>query len=140
MNKTYPNTFKQPKGRKLPRAKTLRVFELNPAISLSDDMKAYDRKATISKDISVYLLEATSLRIALLFFDANDEEQMAWAKSENGTWILTNGNPFEVKSRELREVHFDKSGFLTKKLGIQSLPAKVTQVGKSLKIEEIPCF
>ena len=49
--------------------------------------------------------------------------------------ILTNGKPFEIEEQELSSAYFDHSGYLASKLGIVSIPAKVSQIGKKRK----PC-
>ncbi len=136
----FIESVKNPKGKKLPKAIYPRIFEFDPTLCMQEDIKDQDGKIIVSKGMQFNPLNSIVLRNGLLFFDGNDKKQLAWAKQLQGLWVLTAGNPLEVESRENRPVYFDQAGYLTSKLKIESLPARVTQKGLKLKIEEIPCF
>ena len=84
-------------------------------------------------------LEHTSLAAPMLFFDGSDESHLQWALAENASsrLILTKGSPLQLEEKIERPVFFDQQALLTKKLKIQFIPARVTQEGVVLKIEEI---
>jgi conjugal transfer pilus assembly protein TraW len=140
IKKTFVKKIENPPGIPLPKAKKERNFEFNPTISLQDDLKDNEGNIIIPKGTKVNPLDKTKLRKDLLFFDGSDPLQVSWAKKFNGIWILTNGKPLELEKQEKHPVYFDQAGYLTNTLEIQALPARVSQKGNRLKIEEIPCF
>ena len=81
-----------------------------------------------------------SLPQDLLFIDGSNESHVKWAKEKGSSsrWILIKGKPLELEEQEGRPIYFDQSGFLTTKLEIKNIPARVTQENNQLKIEEIP--
>lgn len=129
--------IKLPKGIKFPAAKKRRIFLYDPTIHAKKDI--LDRKGNIivKKGTQYNPLQKYSLGENLLFLDGTDQSQIAWAKKTEGEWILTNGNPFSLEEEEERPIFFDQFGALIRKLGIQSLPARVSQEGMNLKIEEV---
>ena len=50
---------------------------------------------------------------------------------------LVKGKPLDLEAKEKLPTYFDQFGSLTHKLKIKHVPAKVTQEGLQLKIEEI---
>lgn len=140
LQKTFVKTIETPKGKMLPKAKKLRSFEFDPTLRVYEDIKDQRGSVIIRKGTRINPLDTTPMHEDLLFFDGNDLLQLEWAKNLKGKWILTNGNPLEIEDHEKRPVYFDQAGYLIRKLEIRSLPAKVTQKGNKLRIEEIPCF
>jgi conjugal transfer pilus assembly protein TraW len=132
--------IQNPKGQNLPKAKALRSFHFDPSMTAHETITDHQGKIIVSKGTRINPLDQCSLSQELLFFDGDDPLQVAWAKTGKGAWILTKGKPFDLEKTEEKPVFFDQGGFLTKKLGIRSLPAKVSQEGKKLKVEEVPCF
>lgn len=129
-----------PKGKKLPMANYFRLFEYNPEFCLEKDLLDHNGSLIYPKGTRINPLDFTPLSTDLLFFDGENKRQVLWAKHQTGMWILANGNPLEIEKQEDRPVYFDQTGYLIDKLGIKALPAKVTQCGKKLTVEEIPCF
>lgn len=89
-------------------------------------------------------LEKIRLKSALIFFDGDDPEQVAWAKKRNQafkgrvTLILINGSLHETLSQfPHKHVYFDQDGLITHKLQITQIPAIVTQEGNKLEIQEV---
>lgn len=140
LKKAFIKKIESPKGRFLPRATRQSIHEYDPTLNLNEDIKDHQGVVIASKGTCINPLDQTPLRTALLFFDGNDPEQLEWAKKEKGVWILTTGAPLEIENRENRPVYFDQSAYLTSKLNIKALPAKVIQEGKKLKVEEIQCL
>lgn len=130
--------IKPPKGTVLPRAKTKRISFYDPTIHTKQDIRDRKGKTIVKKGTQYNPLKEHSLGEELLFFDGFDQTQIAWAKSTNGKWILTNGDPFTLEKEEERPIFFDQFGALIRKFGIQSLPSRVSQEGLLLKIEEVP--
>ncbi len=140
MMNQFVEAIHAPKGRELPKALTPRIFFFDPTIVVKEEIKDSQGKTLVPKGTRVNPLEKTPLLEELLFIDGKDSAQVAWAKSQQGKWILTSGRPIELEDHENRPIYFDQAGYLTKKLEIQALPARVTQEHNRLRIEEIPCI
>jgi conjugal transfer pilus assembly protein TraW len=87
-------------------------------------------------------LDIVSLSRRLLFFDARDPKQAAWAKRLMATSpgfkpILTGGSYLDLMRAWRVPVFYDQQGSLTSRLGIQQVPALVSQEGRRLRIDEL---
>lgn len=129
----------QPPSLNLATCEETRVHFFDPSVVLEQDL--YDHKGNVlmEKGHKVNPLETNALDEALLFFDGDNAKHVQWAKEQKlqTQWILTSGSPFRLMKQENRAVYFDQLGVLTKKFGIRSLPAIVSQEGLQLKIEEL---
>ncbi|MBY0462592.1 MAG: type-F conjugative transfer system protein TraW, partial [Alphaproteobacteria bacterium] len=116
-----------------------RSFTYDPSIIIPYALKDHQGKIFHVKGTKINPLDYQSLTKFLLFIDGENQPQVEWAMSQQpvAQIILTNGSPFEVMEKLDRSVYFDQEGALTKKLGIQQVPARVTQQDKHLLIEEI---
>lgn len=123
----------------VPHTTKTRSFIYDPSISVPYDLKDHQGKVFHAKGTKVNPLDYKSLTKPLLFIDGDVGPQVKWAIGQQpaSLIILTNGSPFELMKKLDRPVYFDQEGTLTKKLGIQQVPAKVTQQDKLLLIEEI---
>ncbi|MFI5343146.1 MAG: hypothetical protein ACHQUC_02885 [Chlamydiales bacterium] len=121
---------------KLPQAIAYRCFFYDPTVMAHQDIKDSKGKVIVAKGISYNPLGNFSLRSNLLFFDATQKGHLLWAEETDGLWILTKGSPIELEEKSGISVYFDQFGSITHKLGIQAIPAKVSQEGNLLKIEE----
>lgn len=124
----------------LKKANTYRVFYVDPSIKVEKDIFNHQGELVVKKDTVFNPLSQVTLDHALLFIDATDSCQLTWAKEQEllAKWILVKGQPFKLESELERPIYFDQSGVLVKKFGIRYLPARLTQEGLKLKIEEIP--
>lgn len=124
----------------LREAKVYRRFFFDPSITAQEDFKDAEGKVIVARGSKVNPLDTVSLPESLLFFDGSDERQLRFAKEDvdRSTWILVKGKPLDLEEREERPVYFDQSGVLVRKFSITHIPAKVSQEGKMLKIEEFP--
>ncbi|MBY0281474.1 MAG: type-F conjugative transfer system protein TraW [Alphaproteobacteria bacterium] len=135
--------IKRPKPvEEIHHTKEPRSFAYDPSIIVPYDLKDHEGQIFHGKGTKVNPLDYQSLTKSLLFIDGDDEAQVNWAKEQepNSQIILTSGSPFELMEKRDRPVYFDQEGVLTKKLGIFQVPAKVTQQGKHLLIEEINLY
>ena len=116
-----------------------RSFIYDPSITVPYDLKDHQEKVFHAKGIKVNPLDYQSLTKPLLFIDGDDQPQVELATTQQPVVqiILTKGAPFELMEKINRPVYFDQEGTLTKKLGIQQVPARVTQEEKHLLIEEV---
>lgn len=144
---------------KITKAQRSRIFYYDPTYVVAEDLKDHRGRVFYRKGTRINPLEIVSLSQSLLFFDGDDKQQKAWAKdqlskachqtsdkkSPNKTCsetnapkiILVKGSPLSLAEDFNQPVYFDQGGLLCKKLGIQHVPALVTQEGLRLHIEEI---
>ncbi|HGN0870230.1 conjugal transfer pilus assembly protein TraW [Providencia alcalifaciens] len=88
-------------------------------------------------------LSMVGLGQTLYFLDADDPRQVAWMNAQTPPTlrykvILTNGNIKTATEQLNTRIYFDQAGSLTRQLGIQYIPAVVTQEGEKLKIVSAP--
>jgi conjugal transfer pilus assembly protein TraW len=124
------------------RAMKNRTYYFNPAVRVNEDVKDASGRIVAKAGTMVSPLDYVSMDRWLLFFDGSDPKQVTFAKSvaEKYDWavkpILVAGGPLDLQRVWKRRVYFDQGGFLVRKLGIQNVPALVTQEGKELRIDE----
>ena len=123
------------------RAPKSHTFYYDPTYVVQNDLTDHKGRVFIKKGTKVNPLETVSLSQNLLFFDGDDEEQKNFAKEKLQQsplkLILTKGAPLALSEELKVPVYFDQQGVLTKKLGIQHVPALVSQEELRLRIEEI---
>ena len=155
------NRFKQrseeitrrPPGLNLPAAKFYRINRVDPSYELTENIIDGDGKILYKTGMKINPLKVKALSKRLCFFDGDNPKQVAWIVkicgssasammsilSENKL-ILVKGD-FEKINKDYnyqRRFYFDQYGYLVKRLGVQSLPAIVTQKGDFLYVEEFP--
>jgi conjugal transfer pilus assembly protein TraW len=119
---------------------TPRTFEWNPSITFPMDIKNHQNQLIYKKGTLVNPLDTVSFKGQWLFFNGEDDKQKAWAKSlykMGDKLILVRGSPLQLMRGLQLPVYFDQQGLLTRKIGIQQIPARVYQEGQVLKVEEI---
>jgi conjugal transfer pilus assembly protein TraW len=116
----------------LHKATTYRQF------TLDKDIVDHQGRVIATKATRYNPLDTTQLNEALLVFDGNDPEQVAWAvKHKDPTkWILTAGRPFDLMKQYDCPVYFDQGGAMCRHFRITAVPAVVRQNGHVLEIEE----
>ncbi len=132
--------IKRPKAVEgIQHTKEPRSFTYDPSISVPYDLKDHQGKVFHAKGTKVNPLDYKPLTKPLLFIDGDNQPQVEWAIGQEplAHIILTKGSPFELMEKLDRPIYFDQEGVLVKKLGIQQVPAKVTQQEKHLLIEEV---
>lgn len=135
----YVSKIIHPLSLGLPEAKTYRCFFYDPTVYASKTIQDKNGNVIVQKGKHYNPLEAINLSEDLLFFDGNNSKHIEWAQKNKGKWILTNGSPIDLEKSLEKPIYFDQRGKITQKIGIESIPAKVSQHGNKLKIEEIPC-
>lgn len=139
----YQAYTERPAGLLLPRATATRVRFNDPTLVVPYAIQDHAGKALYPAGTRVNPLERMTLSKRLLFFDADDPAQRAWAKAlldREGTRvkaILTNGPVLELMRTWKMRLFFDQRGTLVQHFGIEALPAIVSQDGTRLKIEEV---
>lgn len=135
----YVSKIANPLSVGLPETETYRCFFYDPTIYASKTI--IDKKGTIivPKGKRYNPLDTINLSEDLLFFDGKNQKHIEWAQKNKGKWILTNGSPIDLEKSLKRPVYYDQMGKITLQMGIKSIPAKVSQLGSKLKVEEIQC-
>ena len=133
---------KRPKPVGLPKTAEPRRFTYTPVGRFNEDLKDREGRVFYKAHTPVNPLTRMSLEKPLFFFDGDDVSQVKLAEqyhqSETGVMlILTSGAPFELNEHFKTEVYFDQGGFISRQLGIEQVPALVTQQDAVLMIEEI---
>lgn len=114
------------------------VHLVDPSVTVNEDIKDVKGRVVVSKGTTHNPLSIQPLNQPLLFFDGDDLEQVLWAKSQPGMWILVRGSPLDLEEKESRPIFFDQGGVLCQKFQIKSIPARVSQEDLFLKVEMIP--
>lgn len=127
----------------LGKATVNRTYYFNPSIRVNRDIRDAEGRVIVKAGTTVNPFDYASMNTWLLFFDGTDKRQVQLAEKlgrEYG-WqikpILTAGGPLDLGRVWKRRVYFDQGGFLVKRLGIQNVPALVTQEGKEMRIDEL---
>lgn len=128
----------KPEGKIYPRATQARQRFFDPSISLEEDLYDLEGKLLLAKGKKANPLDFITLDEGLLIFDAEDSDQVAWAREQAADylWLITNGDPFKLREEEKKEVYFDQLSQICQKLEIEVLPVSVLQEGALLRIEE----
>lgn len=134
----YQSKLRNPLSVDVLETKFYSVHYYDPTITVNEAIKDHEGNVIIEKGSRYNPLSSDSLTNDLLFFDGSNLDQIEWAKSFSGTWILVKGRPLELEESERRAVFFDQGGILCKKFGIKSVPSRISQESLLLKIESIP--
>lgn len=125
------------------RVKETREFFYDPTYILEEDIKDHRGIIIHHKGTKVNPLNSVPLREALIFIDGDDQSQVELALSLRAKQqgkakiILVKGSPLQLQRNHRKDkiwFYFDQSGYLTKKFGINQVPALVTQEGLALKV------
>jgi len=134
-------TVKNPKPVEyLREAPVYRSFLFDPSIIVQADIKDAVGNIVVPKGTKVNPLAVQPFSQGYLFLDGSNQKHVDWALQQEGsvTLILTKGSPFDLQDELDREVYFDQYGALSARLGLEYIPAKVTQDGEMIRIEEFP--
>ncbi|MEW5891037.1 MAG: type-F conjugative transfer system protein TraW [Pseudomonadota bacterium] len=124
-------------------AQTARTFYFNPTWTLDRNVVDEQGNVLYPAGTRVNPFDFDRLSKTLLFFDARDKKQVAFAKRFMAESklpvkpILIAGAPLKLMREWKREVFYDQGGALSKRLSIAQSPAVVTQEGKRLRVDEI---
>ncbi len=114
-----------------------RRFYFDPAITVEEDLKDHKGRLIHAKGTKVNPLDLLSWGEPLLLIDGDDEEQVRWALNQKGKITCVKGSPIELMEAHTRRFYFDQGGTIVKKFGITQVPARITQDGKLLLVEEL---
>jgi conjugal transfer pilus assembly protein TraW len=127
----------------LNRTATARTFHIDPSIEVPYPVTDAEGRLIVAPGTRVNPLDVVSLSRPLFFFDARDAEQVDRARREltehrgQVKLILTGGSYLDLMRRWKQTVYYDQQGLLTTRLGIRQVPARVTQDGRRLRVDEL---
>ena len=113
-----------------------RTFYFDPILINQKDIKDHLGRVVVPAGKKVNPLETFSWGEPLLFIDGDSLQQITWAQKQTGHLVLVKGRPLTLNRSLGTWVYFDQAGQLCRKLGIKHVPARVSQDGMRLKIEE----
>lgn len=128
----------------LRRAQVARSFHFDPSVRFESAVTDHEGRVIVPAGTAANPLNVVSLRESLLFFDGRDPKQVKLARAQLDasdkpvTPILVGGSPAALMANWKRAVYFDQGGRISARLGLQAVPARVTQDGQLLLIEEVP--
>ncbi len=120
-----------------------RTYFLDPSWTVDRDIRNAEGVLLFARGLKINPLDYVSFRRKLMFFDGRDRRQVAFAEralkgaAGNGKPILVGGEPLKLMRAWKRTVFYDQGGALVRRLGIQQVPAIVSQDGKRLRIDEV---
>lgn len=114
-----------------------------PETRVSQDITDERARVLYAKGMTVNALtQMPSYQPCWLFFNADDEAQLKWARHQqticpNPKLILTGGAIATAEKNLQAVIYFDQAGKITSKLHIAHVPAKVTRRHNHLVIHEV---
>jgi conjugal transfer pilus assembly protein TraW len=120
-----------------------RSFHVDPSFTLDRNITDGQGRLLYAAGTRRNPLDVVSLSRRLLFFDARDGRQLARARELIARYegqvkpILTGGSYLELMQAWRVPVYYDQQGTLTRRLGIEQVPALVSQEGPRLRIDEL---
>lgn len=124
----------------LREASEYRTYTVDPSVTVASDITDQEGHIIIPRGTSLNPLSLCGLNQELLFLDGDQPSHLDWARQQSGNakWILVKGKPLALERSEDRKIYFDQFGLLSRKFTLRHVPAKVSQEGMRLKVEEIP--
>lgn len=123
--------------------RTARTFYVDPSITLDRNVVDAQGRVMFAAGTRKNPLDVVSLSRRLLFFDGRDARQVLRARELMGAGgspikpILTGGSYLDLMKAWRSPVYYDQQGVLVRRLGIQQVPALVSQEGSRLRIDEM---
>lgn len=120
-------------------AQQTRSWLYDPTLTLTQEAG----EAPLPVGTHINPLDRVTWTKTLLFYDADDAAQVAWAiqmeQQLKGQiiFVLTQGSVVEQTQEFKKPVYFDQGGQLVQRFGITYIPAYITQAGKQLRITEV---
>lgn len=120
-----------------------RTVYFDPTFVVDENVADDKGRILVAAGTTINPLDRVGLSRPLIFFDARDKSQVAFAKrfldgrAGLAKPILVGGSYFDLMKLWDTPVYFDQQSALIRKLGIKHVPAIVVQEGKRLRIDEI---
>ena len=128
----------------LRRAQVPRAWHFDPSIHFDEAVLDDKGRVIVPAGTTANPLDVVSLRSTWLLFDGRDPRQVALARAELAAAkgpikpILVGGSALQLSNEWKRPVYFDQGGRTVRRLGLTVVPARVTQDGRFLLVQEVP--
>ncbi len=122
---------------------TARTFYVDPSFTLDRNVVDALGRVMFAAGTRKNPLDLVSLSRRLLFFDGRDARQVLRVRELMAAGgspikpILTGGSYLDLMKSWRSPVYYDQQGVLVRRLGIQQVPALVSQEGSRLRIDEM---
>lgn len=113
-----------------------REFKFDPTITVTQDLADHNGKIFARAGEQFNPLDHVKMT-PMLFIVGNNNKHVSWAlkkiedrkifRHDFAKIVLVKGSPLDLQEKLDRPIYFDQQGFLTKKLGIEHVPAIVFQ-------------
>lgn len=127
----------------LARTMVARTRYWDPSVSIEESILDDKGRVIVPKGSVINPLDHVEIKRSLLFFDARDPDQLAYARQaiaklgSGVTPILVGGPVVDLMERWKVRLYFDQHGLLVRRFGIQQVPAWVYQAGRVMRIDEV---
>jgi conjugal transfer pilus assembly protein TraW len=127
----------------LGKTASARTFYYDPTLTVAQNIVDHAGNILVPAGYRKNPLEVFTMSKYLLFFDGQDPKQVAFARQLIRHYdgrvkpILVAGSYMELMRDWKLQVYFDQLGTLSKRFGIQNVPALVSQEGLLLRIDEL---
>lgn len=135
--------IENPKPLPIPKATAARSHYFDPSVTVPENIVDDGGNVVVAAGTTRNPLDVVSMVSDLLFIDARDPRQVAFARrymdasQKPVKTILTGGSFIKLMNEWKVPVYYDQDGSLTRKLGIAAVPSRVTQDGRMLRIDEV---
>lgn len=125
------------------KAVKARTLYYDPTFVVNENVTDERGQILVAAGTTINPLERVGLSRPLIFFDARDQAQVAFAKrfldkrAGLAKPILVGGSYFDLMKLWQTPVYFDQQSALIRRFGIKHVPAIVVQEGKRLRIDEV---
>lgn len=127
----------------LKRTAQAKAWDYDPSIIVPYDLHDTEGHVFAKAGTRVNPLNMITLHSAMAFYNADDSDQVKWARKINQKYtgkiklILVNGSVSSQEGLFHQPIYFDQKGRLTSRFHIQQVPALVYQERDHLKITEV---
>lgn len=111
--------------------------EYDPSIIIDGDIKDHKGNFIARKGMQVNPLDDHSFGKPLVLIQGEDEAQVSWALKQDARIVLVSGKPLQLSRTHKKIFYFDQGAILSNKFSIKAVPARISQKGKALLIEEL---
>lgn len=120
-----------------------RTSYYDPTFTVEEHIRDDKGAILVPSGTTINPLDKIALSRPLIFFDARDRRQVAFAKKfaesrkDAVLPVLVGGSYFDLMREWGRPVFYDQKAALVRRFGIKHVPAIVQQEGRRLRIDEI---
>lgn len=129
----------------LHKASAARVWHFDPSVRFDEPVQDASGRVVVPAGTLANPLVVLRMPADWMLFDGRDPAQVSLARSQLDEAaaagrpikpILVAGSPLQLAQAWQRPVYFDQHGRITRRLGLSAVPARVSQDGLSLRVQE----